>query len=167
VRQARLSVLALIALAVIPARAQQDDRGSKDHPLFPRLPGYFIVDHEGPDPSGSYEFEVNKDEPKKVTGTFWHLSYKIKDGETKASPVRIGRTYTQVIVKRGGTRIWERFDDARGGTAAMLPPAEAGGVGTLWLQVDITGGGQFYDVYIVEEKGSVVASAFRRNKYNY
>ncbi len=154
--------------------------------MFPRVPGYFIVDHEGPDPAGSYEFAVNKDEPKKVSGMFWHLSYKLKDGAAKATPAQIGRAYTDVVVKKGGRRIWERFEATLGGTAATLPPAEAGGTGTLWLQVDITGSGEYYDVYIVEEKGSAaasafrersaaasafrerrfVASAFRRNKYN-
>jgi hypothetical protein len=161
-RQARLVLAAVAALALAaPVRAQQDDAGSKDHPMFPRVAGYFIVDHEGPDPAGSYEFELNRDQPQKISGTFWHLSYKLKDGAKKVMPSQIGRNYTDVIVKRGGTLVWQRFDDARGGAAASLPPAEAGGKGTLWLQIDVTGAGQYYDVYIVEEKESSGAESTR------
>src|SRR5262249_5713221 len=153
VRLARLIPLVVAALAfAVPVRAQQDVRDAKDHPMFPRLPGYFIVDYEASD-SGSYEFDVNKDEPKRVDGRFTHVSYKIKNGANKAAPQQIGRTCTDLVVKRGGTRIWERFDADRGSTTAMLAPAEAGDKarGTMYVQIDVTGGGQIYDLYVVEE----------------
>lgn len=152
-RLARLIPLVVAALAfAVPVRAQQDVRDAKDHPMFPRLPGYFIVDYEASD-SGSYEFDVNKDEPKRVDGRFTHVSYKIKNGANKAAPQQIGRTCTDLVVKRGGTRIWERFDADRGSTTAMLAPAEAGDKarGTMYVQIDVTGGGQIYDLYVVEE----------------
>jgi hypothetical protein len=86
-----------------------------------------------------------------VTGRFLHLSYRIKDGAKQAPPLQICRTYTDIVVQRGGQRLWERVDGGWGGTTAVLAPAEAGDKGAIYVQVDVKGGGKFYDVYIVEE----------------
>jgi len=151
--------VALVALVcAAPARAQQDVGGAKDHPLFPRITGYFIVDSESSDEG--HEFDVNQSAPQQIDGHFTHLSYKIKTGAKKTAPQQIGRYYTGLAITRGGTRFWERFDAAGGRTTASIAPAEAGDKGAVYLQVEITGGGEYYDVYIVEQAaGKQPASA--------
>jgi hypothetical protein len=52
-RRIALGALALL-LAAAPARAQEDDEGCKDHPLFTRFPNSYIVD------CASSQFDLRK-----------------------------------------------------------------------------------------------------------
>ena len=147
-RPARLIPFVFAALAfAIPARAQDID-GSKDHPMFSRMPGYVIGGYNAPD-FGAYDFNVGKDEPKKVEGKFWHIQYQIGEGAKKAGPLQIGRNYTNLLVKRGGTKVTESLDQGGGTTTATLPAAA--GKGALWLEIDVNNEGEMYDLYVVEE----------------
>ena len=143
--------------AAAPARAQQDVGGAKDHPLFPRVPGYYIIDDESGD---GYAFDVNKGSPQQINGKFLHLSYKVKSGAAKVPPQQIGRAYTDVVVKRDGTLLWQRFDASGGGATAVLAPAEAGDKGSVYVQVEVRGAGEYYDVYIVEETSTKRTAEF-------
>jgi OOP family OmpA-OmpF porin len=148
VRFARLIPLVLAALAcALPARAQ-DVEGSKDHPMFSRMPSYQITGYDATD-FGSADFEVGKDEPKKVEGKYWHIEYGVKEGGKKAGPLQIGRNYTDLIVKRGGKKLAEVLDAGGGTTSAMLPGT--GGKAPLWLQVEVNNSGDGYVLIIVEE----------------
>ena len=127
------------------ARAQDDEPGSKDHPMFSRMPGYYIgsYDEQG---FGSYEYPLEP--PKQVEGKFWKISYQLKEGAKKAGPLQTARNYTDLVVKRGGKKLSEEVTAGGGWTVATLP---VGGGRTLWLEVEIANGGDTYDLIIVEE----------------
>jgi len=158
-----LILLVTITAAVIacasPARAAsaraafaaveggQDAEGSRDHPMFSRMPGYFISDYDAQD-FGSFDFDVGQgSDTKHVEGKYWRIGYEIKEGQKKAGPLQIGRNYTDLVVKRGGKRLWEELTASGGETTASMP---AGGH-TIWLEVDVSNNGEDYDLIVVEE----------------
>jgi len=142
-----LLLFAAIAIAA-PARAQEDVEGSKDHPMFSRMPNYVISGYDATD-FGAHEFELQAGDPKKVEGKFWHIGYAVKENARKAGPLQIGRNYTDLVVKRGGTKHLEILESGGGSTTVSLPAS--GGKGALWLQVNVSNSGEMYDLFIVEE----------------
>lgn len=87
--------------------SQEDIKGSKDHPLFNRMPGYRIMHYK------DQEFDVYKDflneKGKKITveGHFYYFNYGIKKGEEKASGPQVLRNYMNAIKKAGGSVVYE------------------------------------------------------------
>jgi len=150
----RLRALATGALAVIivisapsPLRAQEDAEGSNDHPMLSRFPGYYIDNYDAQDFS-AYEFRVG-DQEQKVEGRYWQISYVLKEGAKKGGPVQIGRNYSDLFLKRGGTRLVEDLDAGGGVLTARMPAAGK----NIWLEVDISNNGEAYRLTVVEEAG--------------
>ena len=137
---------AAILLAAAAVQAQTDVEGSKDHPMFSRMPGYEIHDYDAQDFS---LFEFSVDPSRTVEGRYWRINYLLPDGAKKAGPVQIARNYTNLMVNRGG-RKWSDDVSAFGGTTVAQMPL---GGKTLWLQVDINNAGENYILTIVEEAG--------------
>jgi hypothetical protein len=52
-----LPLLCLVVMTPAAAWAQRDTRGSADHPMIPRLPGYDIEGYDAQD-FGAYEFPL-------------------------------------------------------------------------------------------------------------
>ena len=68
------------ALLVAPAVLAEDDfAGSKDHPLFNRMPNYFIADYLQKE-FDQFEFEIGNGERSAVEGRFTHIVYQINAG---------------------------------------------------------------------------------------
>jgi OOP family OmpA-OmpF porin len=138
-------VAAALALCVAPAAAQDKDAdGSKDHPMFSRMPGYYIEEYDAQDFSS---FELETEPPRKVEGRYWKISYWLKEGAKKAGPVQIARNYTDLMTRRNGKKL---LDDvvASGGKAIAQMPIDGK---NIYLQVDISNSGEVYDLYVVEE----------------
>jgi outer membrane protein OmpA-like peptidoglycan-associated protein len=142
------SAFALASLVCTVPSFAQDVEGSKDHPMFSRMPSYQISGYDATD-FGAHEFELQTGDPKKVEGKYWHISYSLKEGARKSGPLQIGRNYTDPVVKRGGTKHLEILESGGGSTTVSLPGP--GGKGALWLQVNVSNSGELYDLYIVEE----------------
>jgi outer membrane protein OmpA-like peptidoglycan-associated protein len=148
-RFARLTIFAAAFLSLaLPARAQQDEQGSKDHPMFSRMPSYYIGGYDATD-FGAHEFDIGKEAAKNVEGKYWRIEYQLKESARKAGPLAIGRNYTDLLVKRGGKKLMETLDGGGGSTTAML--AGTGGTGALWLSVEVNNSGESYTLYVVEE----------------
>jgi outer membrane protein OmpA-like peptidoglycan-associated protein len=140
-------LVAAACLFAVPAVAQDvDTDGSKDHPMFSRMPGYYIQDYDAQDFS-TYELET--DPPKKVEGRYTKISYWVKEGAKKSGPVQIARNYTDLLVKRGGKKLLDDVDAGGGTTVAQLPLNGK----NLWLQVSVSNSGEVYDLIVVEEAG--------------
>jgi OOP family OmpA-OmpF porin len=147
VRFACLSALVITLAAAAPLHAQ-DPEGSKDHPMFSRMPGYAIESYDATD-FGSFDFAVGKDDPQKVEGKYWRIGYAVKEGAKKAGPLQIGRNYTDLVVKRGGRKLIEQLESGGGTTTATLPAAA--GKGALFLQIEVNNNGESYALIVVEE----------------
>ncbi|MEO8500350.1 MAG: OmpA family protein [Vicinamibacteria bacterium] len=137
---------AAILLAAASTQAQTDVEGSKDHPMFSRMPGYEIHDYDAQDFS---LFAFSVDPPRTVEGRYWRINYVLPDGERKAGPLQIARNYTNLMVNRGGRKLSDDVSAGGGTTVAQMP---LGGK-ALWLQVDVNNAGENYILTIVEEAG--------------
>jgi len=102
----RVVLLAFVGLlaAVPSARAQQDAKGSQDHPLVTRMPGYDI--------SGYKVEEFAAFDPTVVGGKDVHwegrkyvIDYTRQEGAAPTSMLQIVRNYEGALAKVGGKRL--------------------------------------------------------------
>jgi OmpA-OmpF porin, OOP family len=135
---------ALAFLCALPCAAQEDAEGAKDHPMFSRMPGYYIDDYDANDFSG---VDLYLEPDRHVEGRFWQITYRVKEGQKRAGPFQIARNYTDLAVKRGGQRLSEQLDASGGTSVAQLP---VGGK-KIWIQLSIADRGDYYELTIVEE----------------
>ena len=96
-----LAVLSVSVMLAPTALAQEDVPGSKDHPLFSRLPGFYIAAYEEND-FGSHTFWDEKQREVSVEGRYFHIAYEPKDGTKPPSTLQIHRNYENAIKKIGG-----------------------------------------------------------------
>lgn len=136
-----------LCLCAVPALAQdQDADGSKDHPMFSRMPGYYIEDYDAQDFTS---FELDTDPGRTVEGRYWKISYWLKENAKKAGPVQIARNYTDLMIKRGGKKLFDDVDSSGGTTVAQMPLQGK----NLFLEIKISNSGDVYELYVVEEAG--------------
>ncbi len=82
-------------MLAMPCAAQDDAGGAHDHPMFSRMPGYFIATYDAQD-FAAFEFSVEPS--RKVEGRYWQIDYEVKEAAKKAGPLQIARNYTDLIV---------------------------------------------------------------------
>jgi outer membrane protein OmpA-like peptidoglycan-associated protein len=149
---ARTLFAALLALASTGALAQQDLEGSRDHPLFNRLSGFFIEDYKSSD-FDSYPFrvKVTPDDYKEqaVEGKLTHITYRPKEGTRKPSSLAIVRNYQNAVAQAGGKLLWEQ--PGTGDRLVTLLLAKGGR--EYWVEVAGGDGGDWYTLAIVEKGG--------------
>jgi OOP family OmpA-OmpF porin len=149
--------LPLALLMLTPALAQDDEPGSKDHPLFTRIPGYYISNYEDRD-FDSAEFPDKDGNPIPVEGRKTFIGYVLKDGARIVSPLQIARNYQNALAKIGGVVLFQDLGSGGGQTSMKL----VRGTSETWVFVLIGDSGQNYNLTIVEKGGmeqSVVANA--------
>ena len=101
-------LMALLLSSAGTAWAQEPDaEGSKDHPAFSRLQGYYINNYDEQEFS---VFEFSLDPARRVEGHYWEIQYVLKEGARKAGALQIGRNYTNLIKQRGGALLREDLD---------------------------------------------------------
>jgi len=99
-RSYAIGVCVLLCLAVT-AFAQQDVEGSKDHPLFSRMPGYYIGEYTVHD-FDRFESPVLEGKDGVWEGKFTDISYNVKEGAKVSSMLATERNYENAIKKIGG-----------------------------------------------------------------
>jgi len=147
----RSIVAALVLLAVLagPVAAQEDEEGCKDHPMFSRMPNFYISGCEDQEFS-AFEFEL-ADGYQNVEGHYWKLDFWVKEGAKAPGPLQIGRNYWNSMAPKGATRLLEQFDSGGGQLTARIPGP--GGSGTIWVYVTVSNGGDAYSLHVVQEAG--------------
>ena len=138
---------ALILLtSAVPALAQEDADGAKDHPVLARMAGFYLSNAEVQE-FAAYEFTVG-DDMKTVEGRYWRLEYWLKDGAKNPGALAIARNYSNALVAKKGRRVYEAVD-AGGGTATASMPLGDGRM--LWVETSISNSGETYSLTIIEE----------------
>ena len=99
-----LFAVAGLLLAAPFARAQEDEKGSQDHPLITRMPGYYIHEYKVEE-FAAYDPTVIGGKDVHWEGKTYAISYARKEGATPVSPLQIVRNYEAAIAKIGGTRL--------------------------------------------------------------
>ena len=104
------SLLILSVLAATPLAAQADRPGSKDHPLFTRMPGFFINGYKAVDfDRAEFFVEAGKKlDRQKQEGKKTELQYQIKKGAKMPSGIEIIRNHQNAIKAVGGEVLWEK-----------------------------------------------------------
>jgi OmpA-OmpF porin, OOP family len=103
----RLACL-LLAFISVPALADDDAEGCKDHPLFTRLPSYHIGHCESNQfdgrgfPVGAPLGEESKLKIVDVEGPMWQITYDVDEGAKPASPLQVRRNYQNAVKGAGG-----------------------------------------------------------------
>jgi len=105
------------------AFAQEDVKGSKDHPMFTRMDNFYIQ-HYREEKFAEADFRDEKGKEIKVEGKFYKIDYHIKEGVTPPSGLQVLRNYENAIKKIGGVKVFQKSDD-------------------IWLKLD-KGGKTFY-----------------------
>lgn len=140
-----LVALTALLLTATPALAQQtDEAGSKDHPMVPRMAGYYIAGYEARDFDGD-TFPLADDKEQRVEGKFWKIDYEIKDGAKAASALAISRNYRNAFVAKGGKQLFA--DPEAVHTVVML----AANGSELWCHIDVSNSGEMYTLTIIEK----------------
>jgi OOP family OmpA-OmpF porin len=152
-------------LTVIPAFAQSDRAGCKDHPLFPtRMPGYFIEACKVEE-FGRYEFFTKKPPKLPVEGRYTFITYTVTDRKAEASAVAVVRNYENAIRKASGTELqtdpnaawWVNGKIVKDGQEAWAQ-AEKGN-GKIWLRIVEKQGMQQHVVADAAALGSDLSSS--------
>jgi len=106
----RMILVTIFAIVLsIAALAQEDQEGCKDHPLFSRMPNYYLSDclYKEFDliqfPVGVPNPDDNKTKLIDVEGKITALWYSLKEGATPASGLQIMRNYQNAVKNNGGS----------------------------------------------------------------
>lgn len=143
-----------LALLLSGPAAAQDVEGSKDHPLFNRMPNYYIDSYRETE-FGAYDrFVDEQGNYKTVEGRVFYINYHFEEGTEPASELQILRNYKNAFTQIGGVVQYE--DDYN--IYMNLETDE----GVTWVHVGPWNRGQGCMLYIVEEeamKQVIVADA--------
>ena len=126
------------------AFAQQDKPGCKDHPMFTRMPNFYINNCEEKD-YGMADFYDEKGKNIKVEGKLYRIDYWIKGGYKAPSDLQIIRNYQNAIKSIGGVIVKELLNF----NETYLKLSKGGK--TYWIIVDTSNQGQHYELTIVEK----------------
>jgi outer membrane protein OmpA-like peptidoglycan-associated protein len=137
-----LVLTALLMSLAAPALAQDDEPGSKDHAMVPRIPQYIIHSYEATD-FDKAEFPMPDDKEQSVEGRHWEVTYHIKDNVRHQSPLAIIRNYQNAVRAKGGTMLYQ---DDNQTTLRLTTPT-----GELWLHIDVSNDGEMYTANIIEK----------------
>lgn len=98
-------IVTICSLGVIDAAGEPQDRaGSKDPPIFSRMPGFFIFKFTELE-FNRYEFPLDGGKKIAVEGHYYAIGYKVKPGIQKPSPVQVNRNYINAAKAIGGEQV--------------------------------------------------------------
>lgn len=135
--------LVLLLVAPIGLMAQQDAADCEDHPLLTRMAGFFIESCDRKE-FDQYEFYDTEGYEFLVEGRKMAISFEIKEGARPPSELEVLRNYTNAVEAAGG-QIVSR-DDYNVYLELVRGDARA------WIHVHCYGGGEAYDLTVVEEQ---------------
>ncbi|MBN2426531.1 MAG: OmpA family protein [Calditrichaceae bacterium] len=124
--------------------AQEDFKGSKDHPLFNRMPDYWIMRYEEKDFNVFKDFRDASGKKISVEGKYYYFNYGIKKGSKTSSGPAVLRNYMNAVKQVGGEVILEE-----GCCNVYLKLNRNNRV--TWIRVMSYTDAKNYQVWIVEE----------------
>ena len=140
----RLIFLTTVFLFCSLCFAQEDVKGSKDHPLFNRMPGYRIMRYEQNDFNVYKDFlDVNR-KKMNIEGKYYYFNYGVKKGAKASSGPQVLRNYMNAVKKAGGDVVLEE-----GCCNVYLKLKKNNRV--TWIRVKSYKDAGSYQVWIIEE----------------
>jgi outer membrane protein OmpA-like peptidoglycan-associated protein len=124
--------------------AQEDAKGSKDHPLFNRMPGYRIMRYDDRDFDVFKDFLDEKGKKMSVEGHYYYFNYGLNKGEKVASGPQVLRNYMNAVKNAGGSVVYEE-----GCCYVYLKLKKHNQI--TWIRVKAYKEAGSYQVWIIEE----------------
>jgi OOP family OmpA-OmpF porin len=121
----------------------QDVAGSKDHPLFNRMPGYKIEAYEEKDFDVYDKFKNENGKQTSVEGQYYYISYYVNKGEKEATDAQIIRNFVNAVTKIGGKVIYEEKTDVY---LNLIKDKKE-----TWVRVRTKNRGAGYQMWIIEK----------------
>src|SRR5271165_905672 len=146
----RMYVVLLVVITVPFAFSQDDAPGSKDFPGITRMPNTFLqaYNHLKFD---AFNFPIatvnNQYKYKSVEGERYFISYKVKEGGERTSPLQEVRNYENAAKAAGGQVVWDLMNGANGGEATFKLHK---GSSEIWVYLNAYTGQ--YELNIVEKQ---------------
>lgn len=125
-------------------RAQNDEAGCRDHPLFTRISNFYIQECEEKD-FDRQEFFFADGKEVTVEGKKTYISHVIKENVKAPSDLQILRNFENAVQRIGG------ITEHKGPYDAYLSIKKDGK--EIWVHVHSWNDGEGYDLTIVEKKG--------------
>jgi outer membrane protein OmpA-like peptidoglycan-associated protein len=141
----KFTILFVVSVLLYSSSFAQDAAGSKDHPLFNRMPGYRIMGYEDKDFNVFDKFVDEKGKSMTVEGKYYYFNYGLNDGEKMASGPQVLRNYMNAVKKAGGTVVYEE------GCCNVYLKLEKNNQIT-WVRVKAYSDAGSYQVWIVYEE---------------
>jgi outer membrane protein OmpA-like peptidoglycan-associated protein len=138
-------VLVFLGLMVVTGIvfAASDAEGSKDHPLFNRMPGFFIDNYEEKD-FETATFRIKGGEEIDVEGKYVKINYRSINDSKYPSETQIQRNYINAVLKIGGQLMYQQESEVYQKIAQK---------GETWVKVETMDNGWQYELTIVEKGG--------------
>lgn len=158
--------------------AQDDAEGCKDHPMFNRMPSYFLSNCEEVE-FGSMKFPVGPPDPENdnlikseiIEGKIMVFNFLLQDDKKPASGLQIFRNFQNAAKQNGGTILGEyqgwctgtyeyNGENINGGTIPFGNSCTnwsqtikfANENKEIWIYVQMSGEGEGYDMVIAEKE---------------
>jgi outer membrane protein OmpA-like peptidoglycan-associated protein len=136
-------IIGITSVLCLPPAFAQDIDGSKDHPLFNRLPNYYIDSYEENEFDAYDGFVASDGSYKTVEGRMFHINYHFKEGTKYLSEAQIKGNYREAFKKIGGV---VQYEDSYN-----LHMSLEKGEKVTWVHVHPWNGGQGIGLTVVEE----------------
>jgi OmpA-OmpF porin, OOP family len=146
-------VLFLCAGVNLLFAADQDIKGSKDHPLLSRMPNFFIAEYKDAE-FGNHKFIGQDKKPVTIEGHLYYFAYRLNKGAAEPGELKIRRNIQDALKKIGGNVV---FDDNFNRVSSIILQKDGQ---ETW--VEINSFNSMYRLTIVEKeimKQDVVANA--------
>ena len=138
----------LFCLNPIALCAQEDTDGGEDHPLFSRLPGYYIEAYEERS-FDACELNVGPNRSKTVAGRMYRISYYAKQGVGTPDMPEIVRSYENAVRKIGGSVLYKQVP-IPGKSMAFATMKVVTEAGEIWIRPQLWNNGRGILLIIVE-----------------
>jgi outer membrane protein OmpA-like peptidoglycan-associated protein len=101
-------LLSTLFFALSMHAQQKDDSNCKDHPLFTRMPTYWIHNCEQKE-FAAHPFEIAAGKKQTVEGQYWKINYYPQaTAKSKPSDLQILRNYENAAKQLGGVLVFQR-----------------------------------------------------------
>lgn len=119
----------------------QDCDGCKDHPLFNRMPNFYIINTSSN--FDAFAMKVGEDKEEQVEGEYTHLEYQFDydSGQSQPSALQVMRNYQNAAKKIGAKVLYQ--DDYM--TTMLLNKNGQ----DLWISLEVINDGGFYKLDLV------------------
>ncbi len=136
-------ILTIFVCGTAMAGLTQDARGSKDHPLFNRMPGFFINNYADREFDSYGKFRNSQGKQITVEGRHVEINYFLSKDKKQPSEEQILRNFTSAVKEAGGELIYRH----RSRVYLQMQAADK----KVWVYLRAYNRGRSYELHVLEQ----------------